>query len=139
MMPQVRDLEGAREALAAYRKLAPNDQFAMVAYIDMMLRLKESADERMDYLRDVMDVPSVPSEVRSHAAFRASQLARERADADLEGAMLAQALRLNPLNMDALRVRLERHNESGTPVERVGTLLQILKSNPIQPGVLYRV
>src|SRR5688500_17033604 len=27
MMPQVRDLEGAREALAAYRKLAPNDQF----------------------------------------------------------------------------------------------------------------
>jgi tetratricopeptide (TPR) repeat protein len=139
LAPQVRDLDAARAALATYRKLVPQDQAAMVTYIDMTLRLKETADERRKYLNDILDAPSVPSEVRSHAALRASQLAREQSDQDLEDAMLAQALRLNPLNLDALRARLERQSQSGTPVERFGTLLQMLKSNPAQQAVMFQI
>jgi hypothetical protein len=139
LAPQVRDLDGARQALAAYRRLAPQDQFAMLAYIDMTLRLKETADERRKYLNDVLDAPSVPPEVRSHAAMRASQLAREQADRDLEDAMLAQALRLNPLNLDALRARYQQQTTSGTAVERFGTLLQMLKSSPAQHAVTFQI
>src|SRR4051812_30900508 len=138
-MLQLRDNAGALKALRAYRDLAPNDQLASVNYIDLTVGQMETVDARMEYLQKVLDAQSVPSEVRSHAAYRAAQVARERGQAGLEDSYLGQALRLNPLNLDALRKRLESVSEDGTPVERVTILLSMLKANPVQAGATYRI
>src|SRR5207237_10204363 len=60
----------------------------------------------------------------------------ERVELD---AYLTQCLKLNPLNLDALRTRLDNLTQNGKPQERVDVLLAMLKSNPVQPGATYRL
>jgi tetratricopeptide (TPR) repeat protein len=138
-MLQLRDADGALKALKAYRgttQQAADDQLAMVNYIDLSARAVETAEGRMDFYQKFID-SRAPDPVKAHCAFRASQVARERGLADVEDRMLAQCLKLNPLNMDALRVRLEQQNQRGTPGERVATLLAMIRSNPAQLPVTY--
>lgn len=140
-MLQLRDADGALKALKAYRdttQQAADDQLAMVSYIDLSARHVETAEGRLDFYRKFLD-SRAPDAVKAHCAFRASQVARERGQADVEDEMLAQCVKFNPLNMDALRVRLEHQNEKGTPGERVATLLNMLRSNPAQLPVVYNL
>jgi tetratricopeptide (TPR) repeat protein len=82
----------------------------------------------------------VAAEVRSHAAFLASQVYFERAQTSEGMRMIEEALRLFPLSPEALRAKYELTGGGGaTPHERVALLLQMLRSNPCQPGVMARV
>jgi hypothetical protein len=147
-MLQIGDSAGALEAIKDYRAIdvphlpeqeqPRNDQLAMVNYIDLSARQIQTAEGRFDYYKQILD-SRAPEPVKSHAALRAAQVALERGQADLHDSFLAQALRLNPLNLEALRARLALVEQNGTPVERMGILLSMLKSNPIQPQVTYRV
>ena len=141
-MLQLRDADGALKALKAYRdttQQAADDQLAMVNYIDLGARGVETAEGRADYYRKFLD-SRAPDPVKAHCAFRAAQVARERGQADVEDEMLAACLKLNPLNVDALRARLEQQvDKKVTPGERVTTLLAMVRANPVQPGVTYRL
>jgi tetratricopeptide (TPR) repeat protein len=140
-MLQLRDPDGALKALKAYRgttQQAADDQLAMVNYIDLSARAIETAEGRLEYYRKFLD-SKAPEPVKSHCAYRASQVARERGQAEDEDVLLAQCLKFNPLNMDGLRGRLERQEEKGTPAERVATLLAMVRSNPVQPAVTFRL
>lgn len=140
-MIQMRDYKGALEAIKAYRAVDAHtvaDQGAMVQFIDLNMRFMETAEERSAFLQGLLN-SQAPEEVRSHVAFRAAQIARERGQADLEESLMGQALRLNPLNLDALRVRLDQQSVNGTALERVNTMLQMIRSNPVQPLVTYRL
>ncbi|HYE18057.1 MAG TPA: hypothetical protein VEA69_06415 [Tepidisphaeraceae bacterium] len=150
-MLQMGDSEAALAALTKYRAISQQtaeDQVAMVAFVDLNVRKLETAAERAEWLTNLLTVTAPNKEkgyaglaapVRAHLAFRASQVARERGQSDLEGSLLGQALELNPLNMDALRRRLEVVSAEGTAAERVGVMVEMLKSNPVQPAVLYQV
>lgn len=142
-MKALGDGPGQLKALKAYRDLVPKDQWAMVNYIDLTVGTMQTAEDRFEYLSKLLGYGDdvIAPEVRSHAAFRASQIARERGQGDLSESLLGQALKLNPLNLDALRVKLETvsEQETSTPVERVNVLLAMLRSNPTQPAVTYRI
>jgi tetratricopeptide (TPR) repeat protein len=141
-MLQLGDTDGALRALKAYRgttQQAADDQLAMVNYIDLGARAVETAEGRADYYRKFLD-SRAPDPVKAHCAFRAAQVAREQGRADAEDEMLAACLKLNPLNVDALRARLEQQvDRKATPGERVTTLLAMVRSNPVQPAVTYRL
>jgi tetratricopeptide (TPR) repeat protein len=147
-MLQLGDNAGALKALKIYRSIdipkrpdqeqPRNDQLAMVNYIDLSARQLETAEQRFDFYKSILD-SRAPDPVKSHAALRASQVAHERGEADLQDSFLGQALRLNPVNLDALRARLEALGDNGTAVERIGVLLSMLKSNPVQAPVTYRI
>src|SRR5438874_1625341 len=98
----------------------------------------EPAEERLDVYKGFLE-SAAPDAVRAYVAFRAAQIARERGESDLEDTYLTQCLKLNPLNLDALRTRLEHLTQDGKPEERVDVLLSMLKSNPVQPGATYRL
>jgi tetratricopeptide (TPR) repeat protein len=143
-MLQVGDNDGALKALTAYRQTtteAANDQLAMVQFLDLSAKQLETADARMEFYKKFIGTGTVPEPVRSHVALRAAQLARERGQAAEEDALLGQALQLNPLNLDALRAKLERvvDDPAAAPVDRVRILLAMLKSNPLQPAVPSRI
>jgi tetratricopeptide (TPR) repeat protein len=142
-MKTLGDTAGQLKALKAYRDLVPKDQWAAVNFIDLTIGTMQTAEARFDYLNKLLSYGDdvVAPEVRSHAAFRASQTARERGQDDLADSLIGQALKLNPLNLDALRVKLEivGDQENTTPAERVNVLLSMLKSNPTQPAVTYRL
>ncbi|HEY7116397.1 MAG TPA: hypothetical protein VH475_07420 [Tepidisphaeraceae bacterium] len=144
-MLQLHDLDGALEAIKAYRAVnqqSADDQLAMVNYIDLSATRLQTAEARLEHYRKLL-ASRAPDPVKSHCAFRASQVARERGELDLEGSLLEQSLKLNPVNLDALRARLERQSNGddpdAKPADRVGTLLAMVKSNPVQPMVTYRV
>src|SRR5204863_6168679 len=54
-------------------------------------------------------------------------------------AMLATALKLNPLNIEAQSVNYDLTAESATPLDRVKMLLMQMHANPAQPYVAWQV
>jgi len=148
---QMGDNEAALRAVQAYRAISEqtaNDQVAMIAFLDLSVRMMETAKDRADWLASKLAVtapnpeknyPGLAGPVRSHLAFRASQIARERGQSDFEDAMLKQSLELNPLNLDALKRRLEVVTADGNSIERVGIMLQMMRANPVQPALTYQL
>ena len=110
----------------------------MVNYIDLTAATKETAENRFDFTNRFW-IRMLPDPVKSHCAFRASQIAHERGQDNLEDAMIGEALKLNPVNMNALWERLEQLTINGTPLERINVMQSMLKSNPAQPMILYRL
>jgi tetratricopeptide (TPR) repeat protein len=132
---EARNREGAEGALKAYRALEPNDRVAQVQLIDLYVSQIETADGKLRYLRKLVDDQSIPEAVRSHVAVSAAVVLFARAQEEEARGMLAQAVKLNPLNMEALRLRYQRL-ENPTAGKRVGLLLEMLRSNPGQPEVI---
>src|SRR5437763_1306229 len=50
-----------------------------------------------------------------------------------------QAIRLNPLNLPALRVKFQALRATGTPAERFAGMLAMLRANPAQPALVLAV
>ncbi len=127
-------------ALTRYRAAAksaswPEDQVVQAELIDRYLSKMETVDQRIKYLRDVLAMPSLPPEVKAHAAVLCVPLLAQRSDAEADG-MITQALCLDPLNMQALRMRYESVVRQGSPLERIEVLRAMVLSNPCQPAVL---
>ena len=131
-MIQARDPVGALKALRAYLALRPDDQFAMVQFAELVTSSFESLDKRLAYLRDKVADQRIAPEVRAHLAFRASQVCAERSDAEGVKQYLDAAIKLNPLSLEALRVYYAQTSPTATPLQRVVTLMAVLRSNPNQ-------
>ncbi len=123
------------DALTAYRKLVPTDQSAQVEQIDLFLRVMETADAKVNYLRAVSASEQVPAPVRAHAAFRLAQVLAERSQMQPSDEALADALKLDPLNLDALAMSYARLPADAPPQTRVAALLALLRSNPAQAQI----
>jgi hypothetical protein len=129
------DIPGAIDALATYRRLVPSDQHAQVEQIDLYLTRMETADAKLAYLESLIAAEdAIAAEVRSHAAVRAAQTRLERSQPGQAQLMLDQALELNPLNTDALRLRLTTAQEQ-TREQRVSSFLAWLRASPGDPAV----
>jgi tetratricopeptide (TPR) repeat protein len=129
------DNDGAIKALSNYRKADPGDQVAQVQLIDLYAGRMQTADARLEYLRDILARSTVAPAVRSHVAAVCVPLLMERSR-DEAMAMLDESLRLNPLNLDALRLRYGMMDANTPPAQRCAVLLSLLRSNPAQPDVI---
>ncbi len=129
--------EKAIELLNAYRKLEPNDQLAMVQTIDLLVEGMQSADERRKYMEQIATSEAVASEVRSHVCVQLYALLIETGDAAAAAKWLNQSILLNPVNPRALQLTLERlFATGGTAPQRTTAMVNLLKSNPMQPSTL---
>jgi hypothetical protein len=129
------------DALTAYRQLVPGDESAQVEQIDLYLRVMETADAKVNYLRGVGGADAVPAPVRAHAMFRLAEVLEERSQAQASDETLAESLKLDPLNLDALAMQYARLPADAPPEKRVASLVALLRSNPAQAqiaGVLGR-
>lgn len=129
---------GAVEALTAYRKLIPDDQWAQAQLIELYVARLEGADAKVSYLTNLLGRESVPADVRAHAAMLAARLLLERSNADAL-AMADRALQLNPLNPQALRMRYDLSGASAPPVQRLASILALLRGSPSQPLAMEEV
>lgn len=132
---KVADREGAVAALSAYRKLDPVDQVAQIQLIDLYAEQMQTADARLEYLRDVLARETIPAEVRSHVAALCVPLLLERSQGEAE-AMAEESLKLSPVNPEALRLKYDLLADDATPVARAAVLMAMLRSNPAQPDVV---
>ncbi len=138
----LREDDGPRalQILAAYRRTdeGRNDEGAQVQTIDIYLNQIDTVDKQIAYLQDLVGRNSISQSVRSYAAVRCAELLAEHMqDAD-SMKMIDQALRLNPLNLRALRIKFQTE-QNGTPIEKLSGMLNMLKSNPNQPALVLAV
>ena len=95
----------------------------------------QTANARLEYLRNILARSTVAPVVRSHVAAVCVPLLMERSR-DEAMAMLDESLRLNPLNLDALRIRYGMIDASTPPAQHFAVLLSLLRSNPAQPEII---
>jgi tetratricopeptide (TPR) repeat protein len=95
----------------------------------------ERSDQKVDYLKAIVDAEKqVSPAVRSMAALRLTAVYSERMQNERAVDALGTALKLNPLNVEALKVRYT-HAPPANPYERLQLLLTMLLANPAQPEV----
>lgn len=120
------------EAAQAARKQLqanPTDHAAGVRWIRLELAQRNRAVERSEFLKGVVDTPTLPEPLRAVAAAElATLLIGQGAQTDAK-AVLDQALELDPLNYAALVNRLDLM-DSPTAADRAKTLIQLLRGNP---------
>lgn len=132
------DRDKALALLNAYRKLEPNDQLAQVQTIDLLVDGMQTADARKQYLSRILSSQAVHRNVRSHAGIKLFSVLTDMGDDLGATEALNRALLLNPYNPRALQLRVEQLFRSGAPPEkRTSALVNLLKSNPMQPAVIF--
>src|SRR5208282_1919321 len=102
----------------AYLKLNREDQSAQVQLLDLYLAQMQSADQKIAYMRAVMDKEGIPPEVRSSAAVRCAQLLAARLQNDDAIKVLDTALVLDPLNSAAMRAKFDLTSVGATRLDR---------------------
>ena len=141
IMLEMKDVPGATDALRKYMALVPSDQSAQVQFIDLCLASDQmqSLDQRLSYLRSLLQKQQIPGPVKSEIAYRAAQLLMDRGQDEEARKLLDSALQLNPLNLKVLRIRYSMTQATALPVDRVQQLLKILEANPSDAVVASRL
>ena len=141
IMLEMNDGPGAIDALKKYMALVPADQTAQTQFVDLCLASDQmqSLDQRLSYLRFLLQKQGIPNPVKSEIAFRAAQLLMDRGQNEDAMKLLDSARILNPMNLKVLRIRYIMTQANALPVDRVQQLLGILQANPSDPVVASRL
>ncbi|MCY2954117.1 MAG: hypothetical protein NTU53_19435 [Planctomycetota bacterium] len=126
------DTDGALAALEAIRKLRPADQTAQLDVIFLYAKRMQSVDQKLNYLKDLLERDSIPAVVRSVLASQCAQLLLESGKEDQAREMTERALTLNPLNLASLSLKAQWLKDA-PPAQRAALLVAMLRSNPEQP------
>jgi hypothetical protein len=132
------DSDGAIAALKAYTGVDTDDQVAQSQLIDLYSSKMEAADQKVRYLLDKAALTNLSAEVRAHAGTRAAKIMLDRSQDTEAKQALDDALKLNPLDPDALELNEQLSRKDG-PQKHIAALFALLRSNPAQPAVAARV
>jgi hypothetical protein len=133
---QLRNTKGAIDALAAFRKLRPDDQLSQLELIDLYVGQMQTLDLQLNYLADLLSRNSIPPEVRSAIALRCHALLLEKGNQTRALEMLDAAISLNPLNLAALSTKFNASARSANPAQRLSLRLAMLRANPDQADLV---
>jgi tetratricopeptide (TPR) repeat protein len=132
------DTEGALDALKQCAALDGSDQGAQVQMIDLYSatdpQVSESADAKIRYYQDLVGLDKVAPEVRAHVGVKLAMLFLDRGQDDQAKDALDNALKLNPLDPDAVEMK-ERMTRKGLARDHIAALMAMLRCNPAQPAV----
>ncbi len=123
--------EVQRNALRSLIKTDPGDMVAQVEYLDFLADATQALDERARVYQSALETQSLDPTVRSEMAVRLARIAEERGDAAGARTLLGQALKLNDVNVRALREWVRMTEK--TPDERVRALAALVTADPYQP------
>lgn len=137
---QTGNIDAAVKTLEQLRVLTPDDELVAVHYIDLILYQMETAERKLQYIERVVKTKQVAEAVRSHVAVQAYDLLLDRAEDARASEMLDLALKLNPQNITALRLKLQRISvDGGDQIARLKALTDLLMAAPSDPQALVAV
>ena len=128
------DTAATLEMTLKLARIDPSDRLVQQRLVGLYAARSQTTTARIAYLNDMIGKTPVPEEVRSHAAFLVAQAYLERGERTQAIQSLAQSLRLNPLNVDAVKLQYELVGAVGTPFEQVRGLLAVLRAAPTDAG-----
>jgi hypothetical protein len=131
-----------RAALRQIIAADPGDLVAQVQYIDLLADDSQKAEDRVAFYQRMLPQTDLDAQVRSEVALRLARLAEARGDTVHCREYLAQAVKLNDVNIGALRdlVRLAAA-EAGPDAftNHLRALAALLNANPYQPDAWLQV
>ena len=129
------DRERAIAALVALRAIQPDDQLAMIQFVDLTLAGLETADGRIAYAQQIAKAEGVPVEVRSHAAQQLADVFLQRGQDAEAVAAVDLAVSLNPQNATALESQygLRSRMTNAKSADRVQSLRDLIVAAPADP------
>jgi hypothetical protein len=126
-----------RAALRQIIAADPGDLVAQVQYIDLLADDSQKAEDRIAFYKRMLAQTDLDAQVRSEVALRLARLAEARGDAAACRDFLGQAVKLNDVNVGALRdlVRLAAAEDAGSEAasDHLKALVNLLAANPYQP------
>lgn len=131
------DVDGQITAWASYRRLLPDDRVAQARVIELYLGKIETADAKVNYLKDLLTKPSLAPELKAHIAAMAVPLLEQHSHEEAV-AMMHQARQFYPL-CEVLWMEYNLLPADAPQPQRVAALLDLLKANPAQPGPLFEL
>lgn len=138
-MGLIHNRPGQLAAISDLRKLVPEDRMAQLEFIGLNVDRMETVDQKLGYLTDLVGKEVISKEVRSVVAFQAAQLYSEKKQPDKSDQMLDEALKLDPINLKALRAKYSGLAPETSSADRMKLLLDMLRSNPAQPILIGNV
>lgn len=137
---QAGDIDAAIDALVKYCRLETTDLQAQARLIELYAQRMETADAKVRYLRDdLLRTGTIPAEVRSHAAVLAARTLLERGERRAAVGMVNEAVRLNPVNVEAQQLRFELVSAEGMAIDRLNGLLAIVRAAPLRTAAVAAV
>ncbi len=137
------DVDGAIAAIKQYRKCIadyhanePEDLGAQIELIQLNLSKMETADAKLAYTNQILGADSVNPDVRSAVAVTCAKILYERGQQGEADKMIDNAIRLNALNNEALRIRYANGLTGMSDFQKAQALLAMVKANPLQPQVV---
>ncbi|HVT88868.1 MAG TPA: hypothetical protein VHD56_08460 [Tepidisphaeraceae bacterium] len=128
--------QGEIDALSRYLKLEPADLVAQMRVIDLHFSQIDAADQRGNYIDQLFKTPQLAAEVRAHVATLGARLAFDRAEDKRGNEYIEEALKLFPLSPEALVLKYQYMAADMSPDQRVALQLQLLRCNPVRPGLM---
>ena len=129
------DVDAELSAWGNYRRLLPDDRVAQSRVIELYLSRIETADGKINYLKDLLTKPTLAPELKAHIAALAVPLLRQRSDEEAN-AMIHQAREFYPL-CEILWLEYGLLPKDATDIQRLTALLDLLKANPLQPAPMF--
>ncbi len=121
-------------------RLEPDNATAQLNVISRAIDERQSVTERLDLcerlLRSAAGARLMP-EVLSHVAYRAAILAEEQGRASVASSYLEEALKRNPVNLDAAALNaLETDRQTAKVELLVRAMMQLVKADPVNEAAL---
>lgn len=132
-------IDPAREALTRYVDLAPTDEAAWLRVLDLQIDARQSAEERLAFVKAELDRPKISPTCESELRRRLARLLYEQREMDAAGREIERALRLNPANVAARELAYEMFGESEAALQRVELALQMISINPTQANLVWEL
>ncbi len=124
-----------KEALRAIIHDDSGDLVAQVRYIDLLAGNSQNLEDRAKIYNNALQQSSLDAQIRSEMALRLARIAQERGDNDQAKQFLAQSIKLNDVNIGALRDMVRMAGTDTSPngqVTRVKAIAALLTANPYQ-------
>jgi tetratricopeptide (TPR) repeat protein len=130
-------VDAAREALAQYVKLAPDDEAARIRLLEMELDRRQTAEERSNYIKSELALDKLPRTYESELHRRMAEFFYERRETKDASREVEQALRFDSMNVPARRLAYEIFGETEPALQRVEMALQLIAINPSQANLVW--
>ncbi|HVP10126.1 MAG TPA: tetratricopeptide repeat protein, partial [Phycisphaerae bacterium] len=130
-------MDAAREALATYVKLTPDDEAARIRLLEVELDRRQTAEERCNYVKSELAGANLPRAYESELHRRMAEFFYERRETPDASREVEQALRLNSMNVPARRLAYQIFGETEPALQRVEMALQLIAINPSQANLVW--
>jgi len=130
-------VDQAMASLTKYVQLVPTDDAARIRLFDMGLDDQQTAEKRVEFVQNCLKAGNMSAAYESELRLWLARFYFEKGESENAGKEIEDALRLNPMNIQARELAYEMYGETEAELQRVEMGLQLISINPTQANLVW--